>query len=111
VHLSLQIVNQFQQPVVHAFDPELNFGSESGYSVLFCHFPQLRLNVGQFYLRVYLSGPPGAEVYETLDGICQFEVVRTDRSVPWGWRPEACAYHEHCRWGVANATSNMVHQR
>jgi len=109
-HLSLQIVNQFQQAVVHTFDPELNFGAEAGCSVLFCHFPQLRLNVGQFYLRVYLSGPPGAEVYETLDGICPFEVVRTDRSAPWGWRPEACAYHEQCTWGVANATVNMVHQ-
>jgi lipopolysaccharide transport system ATP-binding protein len=101
-YLSLQIVNQFQQAVVHAFDPELNFGSESGCSVLFCHFPQLRLNIGQFYLRVYLSGPPGAELYEALDGICQFEVVRTDRFVPWGWRPEACAYHEEYMWSVAD---------
>jgi lipopolysaccharide transport system ATP-binding protein len=110
-HLSFQIVNQFQQAVVHAFDPELNFGSESGCSVLFCHFPQLRLNVGQFHLRLYLSGPPGTEVYETLDGICQFEVVRTDRSAPWGWRPEVCAYHEECMWGVTNATINMVHHQ
>jgi lipopolysaccharide transport system ATP-binding protein len=101
-YLSLQIVNQFQQAVVHALDPELNFGSESGCSLLFCHFPQPRLNVGQFYLRVYLAGPPGTEVYETLDGICQFEVVRTDRSVPWGWRPEVCAYHEECMWSVAD---------
>jgi lipopolysaccharide transport system ATP-binding protein len=108
-HLSLQIINQCQQAVVHAFDPELKFGSESGCSVLFCHFPQLRLNVGQFYLRVYLSGPPGAEVYETLDGICQFEVVRTDRSAPWGWRPEVCTYHEQCMWRAANATLDMVH--
>jgi lipopolysaccharide transport system ATP-binding protein len=110
-HLSFQIVNQFQQAVVHAFDPEITFGSESGCSVLFCHFPQLRLNVGQFHLRVYLSGPPGTEVYETLDGICQFEVVRTDRSAPWGWRPEVCAYHEECMWGVTNATINMVHHQ
>jgi lipopolysaccharide transport system ATP-binding protein len=107
-YLSLQIVNQFQQAVVHAFDPELNFGSESGCSVLFCHFPQLRLNIGQFYLRVYLSGPPGTEVYETLDGICQFEVVRTDRFVPWGWRPEVCAYHEECMWSVADVALRGV---
>jgi lipopolysaccharide transport system ATP-binding protein len=101
-HLSFQIVNQFQQPVVHAFDPELMFGSQPGSSLLLCRFPALQLNVGQFYLRAFLSEPPGAEVYETLDGICRFEVIRSDRNVPWGWRPEVCAYHEQNSWKVMN---------
>jgi lipopolysaccharide transport system ATP-binding protein len=106
-YLSFQIVNQFQQPIVHAFDPELMSGSHSGSSYLRCCFPELRLNVGQFYLRVYLSGPPGAEMYETLDGICHFEVVRSDRNVLWGWRPEACAYHEPYTWTVADARAKL----
>jgi lipopolysaccharide transport system ATP-binding protein len=106
-YLSFQIINQFQQPVVHAFDYELKFGSQSGSSSLRCRFPELRLNVGKFYLRVYLSGPPGAEVYESLDGICHFEVVRSDRNLLWGWRPEACAYHEHYSWTVTDAKTKL----
>src|SRR5262249_45713792 len=51
-------------------------------------------NVGRFSLRTCLSEPPGSEFYEILDDVCQMEVVRTDEAIPWGWRPEACAYHE-----------------
>jgi ABC-type polysaccharide/polyol phosphate transport system ATPase subunit len=107
-YLSFQIVNQFQQqPVVHAFDHELMFGSDSGSSSLLCRFPELRLNVGQFYLRVFLTGPPGTEEYDTLDGICHFEVVRSDRNVLWGWRREACAYHEQYTWKVTDAKAKL----
>ena len=104
-YISFQIINQFQNPVIHAFDPDLNFGNRSGCSLLVCRFPSLHLNVGKFYLRVMLSGPPGGDMYEMLDTICHFEVVRSDRNVLWGWRPEACAYHEQCTWSATNANN------
>jgi hypothetical protein len=106
-YLSFQIINQFQQPVIHAIDPDLSFGSRSGCSILMCHFPNLRLNVGRFYLRAFLSEAPGGDLYETLDAICHFEVVRADRNIVWGWRPEACAYHEQYTWTATNATSKV----
>jgi lipopolysaccharide transport system ATP-binding protein len=100
---SFQIINQHQLPVIHAFafNPDVQFGSCSGESVLVCQFPTLRLNVGQYYLRTFLSEPPGGEFYETLDGICLFEVVRTERML-WGWRPESCVYHEQWHWTVGS---------
>jgi lipopolysaccharide transport system ATP-binding protein len=104
-YLSFQIINQFQQSVVHAFDPDLNFGSRSGCSLLVCRFPNLRLNVGKFYLRAFLSEGPGSDSYETLDAICHFEVVRSDRNIVWSWRPEACVYHEQYAWSATNATA------
>jgi lipopolysaccharide transport system ATP-binding protein len=99
---SFQIINQYQQAAVHAFayHPEIQFGSTPGESTLICRIPSLRLNVGQFYLRTFLSEPPGGNFYETVDGICLFEVARTDKQVLWGWRPEVCAYHEDCTWAV-----------
>jgi lipopolysaccharide transport system ATP-binding protein len=102
---SFQIVNQYQQPVIHAFiyHPEIVFGAIRGESVLTCQFPSLRLNVGQFYLRANLAEPPGGDMYETIDGICLFEVVRPNEQVLWGWRPEVCAYHEQCTWTAVNA--------
>ena len=102
--LSFQIVNQYQQAAVHAFayHPDIRFGSVPGESTLVCRFPSLQLNVGRFSLRVFLTEPPGGKVYETIDGICGFEVTRTDKHVPWGWRPEACVYHEECTWTTAD---------
>src|SRR5438309_2440814 len=106
-YLAFQIINQFQQPVVHAFDPEVDFGSRSGCSLLVCRFPNLRLNVGRFYLRVFLAEAPGGDGYDTLDVICHFEVVRSDRNILWGWRPEACAYHEQYTWSATTATGKV----
>ena len=101
---SFQIVNQFQHPVLHAWAlyPKVRIRTEEGETetVLVCKFPSLRLNVGQFYLRTYLTEPPGGEVYEQLDGICAFEVVRTDEVMLWGWHPEACSYHERWEWMI-----------
>ncbi|HKA17571.1 MAG TPA: Wzt carbohydrate-binding domain-containing protein, partial [Blastocatellia bacterium] len=103
---SFQIVNQFQQPVLHAwaFYPQVRIATTDGEAVLVCRFPALRLNVGQFYLRTYLAEPPGGEVYEQLDGICPFEVVRTDETILWGWHPEACCYHERWEWTIRNSS-------
>jgi lipopolysaccharide transport system ATP-binding protein len=105
---SFQIVNQFQQPVIHAWAlyPEVRIGAAEGETVLVCKFPSLQLNVGQFYLRTHLTEPPGGEIYEQLDGICPFEVVRTDEAILWGWHPEACSYHERWEW-VIQHTKNL----
>jgi ABC-type polysaccharide/polyol phosphate transport system ATPase subunit len=105
---SFQIVNQLnEQPVVHAWAlyPQARFGTHQGESVLICKFPSLRLNVGKFYLRTYLCEPPGGEVYERLDAICRFEVVRTDETGLFGWHSETCAYHEKWEWTIENAYS------
>jgi lipopolysaccharide transport system ATP-binding protein len=108
--LSFQVVNQQQQPAIHAtaYTPEVTFGRGSGSSVLSCKFPRLRLNVGRYYLRVFLSEPPGGETYETLDNVAHFEVVRSDQTTPWGWRPDVCVYHEDHEWHSADAKSEIA---
>jgi lipopolysaccharide transport system ATP-binding protein len=105
--LHVQIFNQYQHPVIHAYalNPNVRFGTASGETELICRFPTLRLNVGKFHLRTYLSEPPGREVYEVLDGLCPFEVVRTEEMVPWDWPPNLCAYHEEWSWSVAEVAA------
>jgi len=103
---SFNITNYNLQNVVHAWallpgnrdHCVPTFGGDYGETVLTCRFPALQLNVGRFHLRTHLSGPPGGEVYERLDDICAFEVVRTDDSIQWGWHPEKCVYHEQWGW-------------
>jgi lipopolysaccharide transport system ATP-binding protein len=107
--ISFQILNHYNQPIIHAFayHPEFVFGKDSKRSIVTCVFPELRLNVGHFSLRIFLSEPPGGEIYEQLDGICNFEMIRSDRAVLWGWRPEVCAYHEQCLWRCTTGTSDV----
>jgi lipopolysaccharide transport system ATP-binding protein len=99
---SFHIINQNQQAVVFAWAlyPDFSFGDKKGECVLTCHFPSLRLNVGRFFLRTHLTEPPGGQAYETLHGICSFEVVRTDKTIVWGWQPDDCTYHEEWSWKV-----------
>jgi lipopolysaccharide transport system ATP-binding protein len=107
--LSFHIINELHGAVVNAVasHPDLVFGISSGFSMLVCRFPAPRLNVGLFYLRVFLAELPSGELYETLDGICAFEVVKADTTGLWGWRPEACAYHEDYNWSVTNTPSSV----
>ena len=32
-----------------------------------------------------------------------FEVVRMGETTLWGWRPDACVYHEEATWHLATA--------
>ncbi len=92
--LSIQIVNENLQPVLHvrAYDYGIYFGQEPGETVLTCDIANCGLNVGRYSLNVYLSGPPGSDIYETLQGICTFDVEVHNQIALWGWRPEVCTY-------------------
>jgi lipopolysaccharide transport system ATP-binding protein len=101
--LSFQILNQFQQPATHAwiFDANVPYARQPGTTVLTCRIPRVHLNVGHYSLRVYFSEPPGGQTFETLDRICPFEVIRMGETTLWGWRPDACVYHEETSWTLA----------
>jgi len=92
--LSVQIVNQTGTPVLHlrSYDHAVYFGHKEGYVTLECAVDNCWLNVGSYTLSVYLSDPPGGEIYERLSGVCSFSVLVEDQLALFGWRPEACCY-------------------
>ena len=104
-----QIYNsQFEFPVIHSsYYHEAGFGGTPGCSVLACRFPNVLLNVGQFHLCTYLQEQRGNSLYEYLDGICAFEVVRLDAIQIGRWRPEVCAYHEPHTWSRLDVTEHV----
>jgi lipopolysaccharide transport system ATP-binding protein len=106
---SFNIINQFQNAIVHAwaFPPEVVYGVEPGESLLVCRFPALKLNVGHYHLRTHLTEPPGGEIYEKLDGLCAFEVIRIDDNRLWGWDPSGCAYFEDHSWTVERIEGSL----
>ncbi len=103
-----QIFNQFQTAVIHSsYYHCATFARKSGTTLLVCRFPKLLLNVGRYHLRTWLQEPPhGGEIYETLDGVCAFDVVRIDRTQFADWRSDVCTYHEHHAWTTIDISSN-----
>lgn len=99
--LSVHLVNQSSASAtaVYAFPPNNSFGQESGTTQVTFRIPALRANVGLFDLRVHLTEPPRSKVYEVLDRVCSFEVVR-ENFYNW-WGPEICAYHEQFSVSIA----------
>jgi ABC-type polysaccharide/polyol phosphate transport system ATPase subunit len=100
--------SHFQVPAIHSsYYHAPIFGKRSGCSILTCRFPSLSLNVGQFYLGTWLQEVPSGDTYESLYGICSFEVIRIDENPVGGWRPQVCVYHERHAWTAVDVTSNV----
>jgi lipopolysaccharide transport system ATP-binding protein len=98
----IQIVNQFNQPVVlaHAYYPDFIFGTEPGTTALLCRFPRLRLNIGRYYLKTRLGAPEGMSSlpYQDLEGVCPFEVIKTSQGSSYPLSADRCAYFEDFEW-------------
>jgi lipopolysaccharide transport system ATP-binding protein len=100
-HLSFQIINQEQNPVLHLkADSQLSVRPGAGSVEVRCDIRKLDLNVGSYHLKVYLFQSPEGPADETVDQICPFEVVVLDRTTRFGWRPEVCAYIVAGDWSV-----------
>ena len=97
---SVQIVNQYQQPIVHVwlYGLERPFRLGSGTNTWECELPGLALNVGNYTLRCFLSEPPGGKLFQLLDNVCPFEVVKTGAAPLFGFRADACGYMTPFEW-------------
>jgi len=97
---SFQIVDSFAQPVVHAwiFDSERPIFRSPGYHRLTCEIPRLRLYMGRYSLKTHLSESQGGQHYQTLEGLCLFEVVMFYHHRDWVWQPGACKYLAEAMW-------------
>ena len=104
--LSFQACDSLQQPVLHlwTFDSERPMCREPGTFQLVCRIPKARLYMGRYTLTVHFSERAGGRKFQTLEGICPFEVVLYGWHREFEWRPGACAYLEDCDWRVEKLT-------
>lgn len=98
--LSFQVVNAYQQPVIHllVLDSELPLCREPGLYQVSCRIPTLRLYLGKYTLMAHFAERPGGRKFETLDGVCPFEVVAYGKRRDHFWQPGSCAYVEEGTW-------------
>jgi lipopolysaccharide transport system ATP-binding protein len=99
---SFQILNQNAQPAAHLwlYSSDRPYARGTGPTLLRCEIPFVRLNVGNYSLRTYFSGPPGSPFLEMVEPEMAFEVTRLDQATLFGWRSEACAYFETASWEI-----------
>jgi lipopolysaccharide transport system ATP-binding protein len=100
--LSVQFFDSDHINFVHLWthDITLPMCRETGTYLIKCCIPSFRLYMGNYRLRVFFSGPPGGESFQTLEGICPFEVMMPNNSRLFQWWPKECTYIEDCRWEV-----------
>ncbi|MDB9487746.1 ABC transporter ATP-binding protein [Dolichospermum circinale CS-537/01] len=100
--LSFQFFNSLQQPILHlwTFDSERPMCRNVGVFHLNCQIPKLRLYMGRYTLKVHFSERAGGKKFQTIEGICPFEVVMYGRSREFEWNPETCTYLEDSIWHI-----------
>ena len=77
-------------------------GDSQGVSKIICKIPKLHLYMGSYHIDMYLTGPPGSDLFDTALNICPFEVVMYGIEREYVWLPEATAYIEDCKWQKIN---------
>jgi lipopolysaccharide transport system ATP-binding protein len=98
---SFQIIDDQARPVTHLwlFDSDQRW-SRTGQVFLRCNLPNPRVYMGHYSLVTYLSDRASLQHYETLEGICPFEVVMDGIPREYEWAAGACTYLEDAEWLV-----------
>jgi lipopolysaccharide transport system ATP-binding protein len=110
VCVGIQIINQFQSAAaaLHAYPPEFQLDTESEMTAVEFNIPVLRLNTGLYHLRIWLTKPNG-EIFEKLDGVCGFEVIRFDREIVRNWPLDSCVYRE--QFSISKISGSKISSR
>ena len=102
-----QIADSLQQPVVHLMFLDADrsgFCRAPGTYRLVCEVPCLRLYLGRYTITTHLEEAYGTWIhYQTLEGLCSFEVVMYGHEREWPWQEGRCRYLEEGRWFVEDA--------
>lgn len=100
--VSFQIFTAMHQPVLHVLnlDSEHPMLRSPGRQRLSCHFPQLRLYPGHYYLTFHFGASEPRRVFAAPAEICPFEVAVLDEVREFYWQPGNALYVEQVEWKV-----------
>jgi lipopolysaccharide transport system ATP-binding protein len=98
---SFQILDEQAKPIAHLWllDSDRRW-SHAGRVRLRCVLQRPRLYMGQYYLVTHLADRGSMEHFETLEGICPFEVVMDGIYREYPWMPGTCTYLEDAQWST-----------
>ena len=99
--LSVHITDMRGKGVVHLWvnSNDIILNSDSGNKLLVtCEIPSVKLYMGNYFMNLYLSGPPGSEVYDKAQNICPFEIIMLNIQRDFPFEPDVCTYLEDAVW-------------
>jgi lipopolysaccharide transport system ATP-binding protein len=99
--ISFQIIDEFQNPITHVWqiDSEFKIKREKGMYHFSCIFDKLRLYIGIYSLRVYLSDSKSKVKYDFIDSTCNFKVeMMKNQRGDYKWQAGTCKYLEDSKW-------------
>jgi len=97
---SFQVVNSAQVKVIHVLikDTETPLCRGIGTHNFSCHFPELRLYPDNYTLILHLSDHSTKEKYQTIEGVCPFEVQVRGELREYFWKPNEAVYIDDSKW-------------
>ena len=100
--LSFQVINSFQQPIIHlwTYNSERPMCNEAGVFQLTCKIPKIRLYMGNYNLSVHLAECAGGKHFQTVENICPFELTMYGKYREYEWLPNTCSYLEDATWQI-----------
>ena len=100
--LSFHACNNLGDSVIHfwAHDEEREMCRTPGTYRLVFDVPKMRLYMGNYTLRMNLKEFAGGQEFDSIEGICPFEVVMYGQERQGGWFRGSCAYLEEGSWDV-----------
>jgi lipopolysaccharide transport system ATP-binding protein len=107
---SFQVLNAQKQPVCQfwLYDAEVPYRRQGGTFRLQCCVPKLRLFMGAYTLRTWLTERRSNTVIESLQDICPFEVsmqgVHRDE---YAWEPGSAVYLDDATWLPVEPTASV----
>lgn len=101
--LSFQIIDEFQNPIIHTWqiDSEFKINRDKGTYKFSCVYEKLRLYIGAYSLRVYLTESKSKEKFDFIDSTCNFrvEMMKNIRS-DYQWQSGTSKYIEDSKWEI-----------
>lgn len=103
--LSFQILDYQMRPIVHLwrFDSEEPYCRTPGKYKLVCIINNPKLYMGRYSITVHFGEGPGGDKYQTLSGLCGFEIDMYGMHREFPWIKDTCTYLENCNWECYDA--------
>ena len=102
---SIQILDDQARPItqIWLFNADREWATvENGTITLRCECLRPRLYMGRYALKTFLTDRVNSENFETLEGICPFEVVMDGIPREYKWKPGTSTYLEDAAWSVSS---------
>jgi homopolymeric O-antigen transport system ATP-binding protein len=111
--ISFQVIDEELKPIMHLwFSDSDQQWSRAGRVLLRCEIPNPRVYMGRYTLTTHLSDAATKEHFDTVEGICSFEVVMDGVPREYKWTQGACAYLEDAKWvPIGNSLSEKREER